>query len=1081
MSRYEFSPELVARHQSSCSDDETAESELRANKQVIRDHQLAKYREALLPMAMLEPGLVLQSVPKGHSASAKEVECIRADYDNMKAEHEQRLKELSDRLKSQEATRRRAQKDLLKLREEVASSQSLSTSANQSAEMETASLIQELSDLYLRLNEAKKQIAGFQSDQAHCLAKSEAAAQSVTEATAEVVTLKQELAEVSAHARAMEADLASAQQAESELKANKGVIRDSQLAKYREALLSMSILEPGLVLQSVPKGHSASAKEVEYIKEDQNNIKAQYEQTIHDLTDRLKSQTTTRRRAQKDLLKLREDVASSNSSSAHRSTDLDTTSLVKEVSELTSQLAVLKIERDDARKQLEASVEIVQALDRPSCDQAHAVVTAQAHKATESLKVQLAAAQDAIGRLHSQLAEAQQLSQSQQQQLTASSEEHVSSKKQLAQLAQQVAQLEQVNESLSKQNLQFQDLGGPSATALQAQLEVSEARLATSRWQVTQLNQQVSQLQSQQHAAGARRVDGWGRDVEVKKLIEAAQNEAAATRALAASMPSLAQERSAALTKQLSQLQAQLDHTCNALEQQKQEAVSMKLALEEKVSAANDETAALRAQLEEMQAAIPLKRSPLKHLQADMLTPKLLYPVSQEKQQPRQEGKENGGSPDTPPAVLNPSPFLLRSALASSPCSSARSSSSNDRNANERFSASAVARAPPALQPAAELSFTSLVHAPVVTPFPAAGRLPLLLEASVPTPPPVKADEQAETADATASDPQQTSGSTVKSAGRHRSGLLAAVSNLSTTVKSKLTPGANSSGSGKQSSGSSTSSTTPQRFRAHTPEPATATPATARHGSMTSQSSAAQTTASECITSSDNSSDKAVLGAADSSAPQRSPAAKAITAVGRMLRRRPAADNSGGGRSSTVHSSSLSMPVQQKRIAASHGRVPPKAEANAVQIRANAASSAVIGSSTSSGPAAPIDAQGARAQEQHKVDTKRSAGNSANAEGQDEVGRKGMVGSRLFGLRPRVARHAEKAEAQKRADTTAGKAEQAASASQSKPRPKSQQSVSTRAAVAQTQSRSRQPRVTIKDKVSANGQMKAQVPRRFAF
>ncbi|KAL0037441.1 hypothetical protein WJX79_008391 [Trebouxia sp. C0005] len=565
MSRYEFSPELVARHQSSCSDDETTPERRPPGSCTSRD--LRRFRERL------------QQAESELRANKQEVECIRADYDNMKAEHEQRLKELSDRLKSQEATRRRAQKDLLKLREEVASSQSLSTSANQSAEMETASLIQELSDLYLRLNEAKKQIAGFQSDQAHCLAKSEAAAQSVTEATAEVVTLKQELAEVSAHARAMEADLASAQQAESELKANKGVIRDSQLAKYREALLSMSILEPGLVLQSVPKGHSASAKEVEYIKEDQNNIKAQ-------------------------------------------STDLDTTSLVKEVSELTSQLAVLKIERDDARKQLEASVEIVQALDRPSCDQAHAVVTAQAHKATESLKVQLAAAQDAIGRLHSQLAEAQQLSQSQQQQLTAS-------------------------------------------------------------------------------------------------------------------------------------------------KQQKQEAVSMKLALEEKVSAANDETAALRAQLEEMQAAIPLKRSPLKHLQADMLTPKLLYPVSQEKQQPRQEGKENGGSPDTPPAVLNPSPFLLRSALASSPCSSARSSSSNDRNANERFSASAVARAPPALQPAAELSFTSLVHAPVVTPFPAAGRLPLLLEASVPTPPPVKADEQAETADATASDPQQTSGSTVKSAGRH--------------------------------------------------------------------------------------------------------------------------------------------------------------------------------------------------------------------------------------------------------------------------------------------------------------------------
>jgi len=48
-----------------------AESELKANKHIIRDSQLAKCREALLPMSMLEPGLVLQSVPKGHSASAK--------------------------------------------------------------------------------------------------------------------------------------------------------------------------------------------------------------------------------------------------------------------------------------------------------------------------------------------------------------------------------------------------------------------------------------------------------------------------------------------------------------------------------------------------------------------------------------------------------------------------------------------------------------------------------------------------------------------------------------------------------------------------------------------------------------------------------------------------------------------------------------------------------------------------------------------------------------------------------------------------------------------------------------------------
>ncbi len=48
-----------------------AESDLRANKQVIKDHQLAKCRKALLPMAVLNPGLVLGSVPKGHFASAK--------------------------------------------------------------------------------------------------------------------------------------------------------------------------------------------------------------------------------------------------------------------------------------------------------------------------------------------------------------------------------------------------------------------------------------------------------------------------------------------------------------------------------------------------------------------------------------------------------------------------------------------------------------------------------------------------------------------------------------------------------------------------------------------------------------------------------------------------------------------------------------------------------------------------------------------------------------------------------------------------------------------------------------------------
>ncbi len=49
-------------------------------------------------------------------------------------------------------------------------------------------------------------------------------------------------------------------QAEAELEANKNVIRDSKLAKHREQLLSFSSLDPGLVLMSVPEGHSASAK-----------------------------------------------------------------------------------------------------------------------------------------------------------------------------------------------------------------------------------------------------------------------------------------------------------------------------------------------------------------------------------------------------------------------------------------------------------------------------------------------------------------------------------------------------------------------------------------------------------------------------------------------------------------------------------------------------------------------------------------------------------------------------------------------------------------------------------------------------
>jgi len=258
-------------------------------------------------------------------------------------------------------------------------------------------------------------------------------------------------------------------------------------------------------------------------------------------------------------------------------------------------------------------------------------------QATEGLKEQLAAAQDEIGRLHPQLAEAQQLSQSQQQQVTASSEDLVSSQKQVAQLHQQVAQLGQDNESLSTHNLQLREVL-LEAYALPNQLEISEARLAVSQWQVTQLheqvtqlNEQVSQLQSQLHAVGTRHVDGWGRDVRLKKLREAAQHEAAMMRALDASLPSLAPplKPSPALTKQPSQPQAQLHRTHSPLEQQRQEGVSMKLGLQEKVSAGNDETAALPAQLEEMQTAPPMKRTPLRQLPADVLTPKLLlHPVS---------------------------------------------------------------------------------------------------------------------------------------------------------------------------------------------------------------------------------------------------------------------------------------------------------------------------------------------------------------------------------------------------------------------------------------------------------------------
>ncbi|KAL0020179.1 hypothetical protein WJX79_003123 [Trebouxia sp. C0005] len=116
MSTYPVSPELAARPSSSCSDAETtprsltgdttprltsgvvrrlrqqleqAEAELEANKAVIRDSQLAKHREQLLSFSSVEPGLVLMSVPEGHSASAKEIQCITADQMKIIAEYEQ--------------------------------------------------------------------------------------------------------------------------------------------------------------------------------------------------------------------------------------------------------------------------------------------------------------------------------------------------------------------------------------------------------------------------------------------------------------------------------------------------------------------------------------------------------------------------------------------------------------------------------------------------------------------------------------------------------------------------------------------------------------------------------------------------------------------------------------------------------------------------------------------------------------------------------------------------------------------------------------------------------------------------------
>jgi hypothetical protein len=72
--------------------------------------------------------------------------------------------------------------------------------------------LQELSGVYHCLDEAKQQVAGLQDEQAQLFAKCEAETQSAAMSTAEVVTLKQELAESCEHGQAMTAHLASIQE-----------------------------------------------------------------------------------------------------------------------------------------------------------------------------------------------------------------------------------------------------------------------------------------------------------------------------------------------------------------------------------------------------------------------------------------------------------------------------------------------------------------------------------------------------------------------------------------------------------------------------------------------------------------------------------------------------------------------------------------------------------------------------------------------------------------------------------------------------------------------------------------------------
>ncbi|KAL0050731.1 hypothetical protein WJX82_005996 [Trebouxia sp. C0006] len=190
MSTYPASPKLPARPCSSCSDGETtpgsqtrpeltsrvvrrlreqleqAEAELEANKHVVRDSKLAKLREQLLSFHSLESGIVLMNVPEGRSASAKEVQFIKADHEKVIAQYEQTIQAMSMTAKSQQTQKRQAHKDLLKLREGLASSSGMSSSAQSLADVKISSLVQEVSGISRGAGRCTALLQEAQSDNA---------------------------------------------------------------------------------------------------------------------------------------------------------------------------------------------------------------------------------------------------------------------------------------------------------------------------------------------------------------------------------------------------------------------------------------------------------------------------------------------------------------------------------------------------------------------------------------------------------------------------------------------------------------------------------------------------------------------------------------------------------------------------------------------------------------------------------------------------------------------------------------------------------------------------------------------------